>query len=93
MSQFYILVPKELRHKLDFRLLLCNLIGFFDTKKIHYYWDPISKKTNVSRDVTSVSHLYEPKLSHADNPVVVDVLSSVELYINSTPVAEKLNLF
>jgi len=65
-SEFYTLVPKEMRRKLDARGTLCIFVGNSDTQKGDRYWDPVTGKINVSRDVTPSNHHYENRLPLAD---------------------------
>ncbi|KZS06469.1 Copia (Gag-int-pol)-like protein, partial [Daphnia magna] len=72
-SEFYVLIPHQLRHKLDAKRLLCFLVGNSDTQKGDRYWDPTTGNVNVSRDVSPVDHHYEPRLPRPDVQKGVDV--------------------
>lgn len=72
-SEFYVLIPKELRRKLDAKGLLCFFVGNTDDQKGDRYWDPMSGKINVSRDVSPISHHYVPRLPRPDLQKGIDV--------------------
>ena len=75
-SEFYVLIPAEMRRKLDAKGLLCIFIGNSESQKGDRYWDPSTGKVNVSRDVTPLDHHYTDRLSLPDNQNGVDVFSS-----------------
>ncbi len=72
-AEFYVLIPTELRRKLDPNGLLCNFIGNSHTQKGYRYYDQASGKVNTSRDVTPIHHHYEPRLPIVDQQKGVDV--------------------
>lgn len=84
-SEFYTLVPKELRRKLDPKGILCYFVGNSDTQKGDRYWDPSTGRVNTSRDVSPINHYYEPRLPQTDVQVGVDVFSP------SVPISDKVN--
>ena len=75
-SEFHVLIPEEMRRKLDAKGLLCIFIGNSESQKGDRYWDPSTGKVNVSRDVTPLDHHYTDRLSLPDNQNGVDVFSS-----------------
>ena len=77
-SEFYVLIPSQLRQKLDPRGQLCIFVGNSDTQKGDRYWDPKTGKVNVSRDVSPIDHYYTPRLSTLDVQNGVDVFSTCE---------------
>ena len=72
-SEFYVLIPKELRRKLDAKGLLCFFVGNTDDQKGDRYWDPTSGKINISRDVSAISHHYVSRLPRPDLQNGIDV--------------------
>jgi hypothetical protein len=54
-SEFYVLIPKELRRKLDAKASVCFFVGNTDNQKGDRYWDPTTGKVNISRDVSPVT--------------------------------------
>ena len=84
-SEFNVLVPKNLRRKLDAKGRLCLFIGNSDTQKGDRYWDPVTGKINVSRDVTPSSHYYAPRLPRLDVQHGVDVFLPNDLVSPSVP--------
>lgn len=95
-SEFYVLIPKEKRRKLDPKGLLCIFVGNCDTQKGDRYWDPTTGKVNISRDVTPIDHHYAPRISLADNQHGIDVFSTVHLppepishHMDTNPVIQK----
>ena len=69
VSDFYVLIPKELRRKLEAKGLLC----FFVDNTDHRYWVPISGKIKFSRDVSPISHHYVSRLPRPDLRKGIDV--------------------
>jgi hypothetical protein len=72
-SEFYVLIPKELRRKLDPKGLLCFFVGNTDDQKGDRYWDPMSGKLNISRDLSPISHHYVSRLPRPDVQKGIDV--------------------
>ena len=72
-SEFYVLIPKELRRKLDAKGSLCFFVGNTDSTKGDRYWDPITGKVNISRDVTPINHHYKSILPRPDLQKGIDV--------------------
>jgi hypothetical protein len=67
-SEFYVLVPKQIREgKLEDVGLLVYFVGNSETQKGERYYDPSSKKVNTSRDTTSIHRNYQPRLSSSDS--------------------------
>jgi hypothetical protein len=77
-SEFYVLIPSQLRQKLDVKAHLCIFVGNSDTQKGDRYWDPSTGKVNVSRDVSPIDHYYTPRLPTADIQMGGDVFSTCE---------------
>jgi hypothetical protein len=50
-STAYIHVPKAERRKLDSKSVTCHFVGYCATQKAYRFWDPITRKIRVSRDV------------------------------------------
>ena len=65
-SEFYVMVPKELRQKLDAKCIFCYFVGNSTTQKGDRYWDPVSGKVNCSCDVSPIDHYYELRLPELD---------------------------
>lgn len=86
-SEFYVLVPQELRRKLDAKGLLCIFVGNSETQKGDRYWDPTTGKINISRDVTPCNHSYQPSLPTTDVQKGIDVFKSDDVMI-SQPVTQ-----
>ncbi len=50
-----------MRRKLDAKNRLCFFVGNTDNQKGDRYWDPMSGKINISRDVSPIRHHYVPQ--------------------------------
>ncbi len=50
-STAYIHVPKAERRKLDSKSVTCHFVGYCATQKAYRFWDPITRKIRISRDV------------------------------------------
>lgn len=84
-SEFYTLIPKEIRRKLDPKGLLCYFVGNSDTQKGDRYWNALTGKVNISRDVTPSRHHYEKGLPQEDRQNGLDVFPTNEPLAPSTP--------
>jgi hypothetical protein len=78
-SEFYVLVPKQVREgKFESVGVLVYFVGNSETQKGERYYDPSSGKVNASRDTTSVRRHFEPCLSSSD-------LTTAQRDVNSSP--------
>jgi transposase InsO family protein len=84
-SEFYTLIPKEIRRKLDPKGLLCYFVGNSDTQKGDRYWDALAGKVNTSRDVTPSRHHYERGFPQEDRQNGLDIFPTSEPPAPSTP--------
>ena len=47
----YIHIPKAERRKLESKSLKCYFVGYSPTQKAYRFWDPVSRRIKISRDV------------------------------------------
>jgi len=85
-SEFYVLIPTELRRKLDPAGMLCYFVGNSDTQKGCRFYDPASGKVNTSRDSSPVNHHYQPRLPTVDVQNGTDIFPSRDFPTKDNPV-------
>lgn len=84
-SEFYTLVPNEMRRKIDPKGLLGYFVGKSDTKKGDRFWDPPTGKVFTSRDVTPSRHHYERGLPQEDRQNELEVFSTCPQQVSLIP--------
>jgi hypothetical protein len=55
----YIHIPKAERRKLDSKSLKCYFVGYSPTQKAYRFWDPVSRRIKISRDVIFDEQLHD----------------------------------
>ena len=46
----YVHIPKVERKKLDSKSISCLLVGYCTTQKAYRFWNPVARRTRISRD-------------------------------------------
>ena len=94
-STAYIHVPKAERRKLDSKSITCFFVGYCTTQKAYRFWDPLTRKIRISRDVVFNEQIHdtprEASVQSDMDETVKQLLS--DLMINShipvTPISVK----
>lgn len=72
----YIHIPKAERRKLDSKSLKCFFVGYALTQKAYRFWEPITRRIKISRDV-----IFDEKLHHiSDIPNSPDDVDSPNFF-------------
>ena len=88
-------VPKAERRKLDSKSIICFFVGYCTTQKAYRFWDPLTRKIRISRDVVFNEQIHDTPREgsvQSDMDETVKQLLS-DLMINShipvTPISVK----
>ena len=79
----YIHIPKAERRKLESKSLKCYFVGYSLTQKAYRFWDPVSRRIKISRDVIFDEQLHDvpdiPSNHEEANPFEVLLRPSREI--------------